>query len=256
MKSRLTPIARLAAALAFLASPCVGLADSIQLSDAGTFENTSATLGYDGIGTNEFKWGAVIPDLRSSLTWTNGSPPITADLSPGATFTLGSLTFANNRNGGDGLADTTHVDLHLALTLLNPSGNTSSENFKLSLVSTFIGPDDTSFVSLGSSPLTLVADNGAEYQVTLLGFDTTGVPDAPSSGSIWDGTYVSNDSWIDSSGTLYVREGKSSGDLGVLASVVMTRGAVPEPASVVSAAVACLSGLAFAVRRRRNAARG
>ena len=229
-----------AAALSCLTSPAVGLAATVTGTDTGVFVNPVPSSGVTvtGVGTSTFTYGTGSNSLPNSLSYAAANPISSTTETP---FKLGTLTYFN----GATLSNTTpdHIDLQIALNLTQPGVVNENFTFTLDLVSTpNTGTPDqqADYVYFPSSYSSSTFTAGGEtYTLKLLGFSNV----------VGDGFLAS------SSSELHVREqGTATADLmGVV--TTNTSGVVPEPASLISGAVACLFGLVGLSRRARKAAR-
>ncbi|APW59675.1 choice-of-anchor K domain-containing protein [Paludisphaera borealis] len=240
MSSHLFRSIGFAAALACLTSPAVGLAAVVTGTDTGVFVNPVPSSGVTvtGVGTSHVTYGVGSDSLPNSLTYAAvGSISSTTE----TPFKLGTLTYFNGTTVSNTTPD--QISLQISLNLTQPGAVNQNFNFALNLVSTpnTSDPDASAdYVYFPSSfSSTTFMSEGVTYTLRVLGFENV----------VGDGFLDSNSS------QLHVREqGTASADLyGVV--TTDTSGVVPEPASIVSAAVACVFGLAGLSRRARNAAR-
>lgn len=265
MTPRRLPIVGTAALLAFLALPSLALAGNVIGTTSGFYSNPTPTKGDDpdmsykftnntyfgggngngsGSGGTNFRWGdkGDYGVGRNQLWWDKTSP-INAQTE--TDFKLGTLTYFNGTTELGTNPDT--IDLTINLTLSDPNVGSQDFNYQLGLKST---PNDSGskagdadYVYLPTTfPSHAFNLGGVLYTLEVLGFRN-----ATSNGSVGE---------VDTR-EFHVKEGKTaSAELwGRVTAHFPGAPGVPEPASIVSAAVAGLIGLGIAVRRRRSEAR-
>jgi hypothetical protein len=267
VKSSIFRVVGVATISSFLASPSIGLAGPVLPvggTTSGVYTNPNPTKGQNpnmvysysdstsqgqsgsptiGSGTN-FKWGdASTFGVGQNQLWWNANSPLSTMTE--TSFKLGTLEYFNGTVVVGTTPDYIDLKIHLDLTSLDNSPINVAQDFtfKLQLITTPNTNDEdesADYVYLPSVfPSTTFNVNGVDYTLKLNGFSNI-------QGDGFVGTASDTE--------FHVKEGKwASADLtGIITSD--TSGVVPEPASIVSAAVASLAGLGLAVRRRRIAA--
>lgn len=260
----------LAAALSFLALPSVGHADNVIGTTSGSFSdaqptsygpnNTPTVFSFnnnqngnlDGGGPGQsnqtggtaFVWGTpnTSNDKSNSMIWNAVNSINTTTETP---FSLGQLTYTNGttkETDSDQMVRSVKLTINLDLSQ-PPGGASGGESFPYTLElittpNTGTPEENADSVNFASSftPFRFGGDDGQKYTLQLLGF---GNPNE-------DGGFV------DVNGFHIFEGATATTDLYAM----VTTNAVPEPASVISMAVAGLAGLGFAARRRRSATRG
>lgn len=236
-----------AAALAFLVGPSVGLAETVTGTTDGKFTNPTPShspIVTTGVGTSHFTWGKPAniagtdeESAPNSLDWAPASA-VSTELEED--FLLGTLTYFNGTVAGNSVPD--FVDLSINIALGGSLDVSQTFNFTLGLYSTpNTGTDDENadYVYFPSViPDQTFTIDGTLYTLAITGFR----------GFDGDKVITANDK-----GFHVLEQGTASASLyGRLTADFGPPPAVPEPASIVSAATAGLVGLGLLARRRRK----
>lgn len=234
---------RVAAVLGGLVAPSIGLAESVLGTTSGIYTdpNPSAPpVVTTGVGTSHFTWGRGTSGSAPNSLWY--TPVASIATSTETDFQLGTVKYFNGTTA-TGTA-TSAVDLQITLNLTDPGAVSQVFTFTFDLYST---PNSGSpeaqadYVYLPTTfPTTTFDAGGLTYTLELLGFRN-----ASSNGFVGSVNPY----------TFHVYEGKeASAELwGRVTTNFPPIGAVPEPASIISGAMAGLLGLACLARRRAAA---